>query len=180
VCGKDATGPNYFTCTAAKLAAKCSDGSIASHRQAGGVRAMSALPPIATRHSRRSETSLCAKSGQTHRNKRGARLVMIFGAARTSAISLNERLWNGEGRLRMRLPAAGSPRGRSLAGRTSASSRSPRSRPKLVLFESVYVDTTFSSDEPDAHPAHTEHDHRRYEPGEDPRRRPSIGRPAPC
>ena len=23
------------------------------------------------------------------------------------------------------------------------------------------------SDEPDAHPAHTEHDHRRYEPGED-------------
>src|SRR5262249_10450627 len=32
------------------------DGSIASHPQAGDVRPMSALPPIATEHTRRSET----------------------------------------------------------------------------------------------------------------------------
>ena len=50
-------------CVTANLAAKCSDGSIASHPQAGGVRAMSASPPIATKHSRRSETSLCAITG---------------------------------------------------------------------------------------------------------------------
>src|SRR5262245_11888382 len=39
--------------------------------------------------------------------------------------------------------------------------------PKLVLFESVYVDTAFGSDEPDAHSTHTEHDHRRNDPGDD-------------
>jgi len=51
-------------CITAKLAAKCSDGSIASHPQPGGVRAMSALPrpPIATGLMRHSETSLCATS----------------------------------------------------------------------------------------------------------------------
>src|SRR5215510_5055709 len=39
-------------------------------------------------------------------------------------------------------------------------------RPKLVLFESVYVDTAFGSDEPDAHSAHTKHDHCRNDPGD--------------
>src|SRR5262249_56620571 len=54
---------------------------------------------------------------------------------------------------------------RLLGGRQLLQGR--RARPKLVLFESVYVDTAFGSDEPDAHSAHTEHDHRRYEPGGD-------------
>ena len=32
---------------------------------------------------------------------------------------------------------------------------------------STFFGVAPDSDEPDAHPAHTEHDHRRYEPGED-------------
>src|SRR5262245_6582757 len=32
---------------------------------------------------------------------------------------------------------------------------------------SAFFGVAPDSDEPDAHPAHTEHDHRRYEPGED-------------
>ena len=44
-------------------------GSIASPRQPGSVGAMSASPPIATKHSRRSETPLRARTGLMHCSK---------------------------------------------------------------------------------------------------------------
>jgi hypothetical protein len=55
---------------------------------------------------------------------------------------------------------------RLLGGRQLLQGRRAQ-RPKLVLFESVYVDTAFGSDEPDSHSTHTEHDHRRNDPGDD-------------
>src|SRR6516162_8202299 len=55
-------------------------GSIASHRQAGRVRAMSASPPIATKRSRRSETSLRANSDRMHCSKKGPLFDHLIGA----------------------------------------------------------------------------------------------------
>jgi len=58
------SGAGRWRASQQKAAPNVRVGSIASHRQVGGVRPMSASPPIATRRSRRSETPLCHK--RTH------------------------------------------------------------------------------------------------------------------
>jgi hypothetical protein len=76
----------WALCITANLAAECSDGSIASHPQPGGARAMSASPPIATEHSRCSRTPLCAISGNMHCNKRRVRIAYsITSSARADS-----------------------------------------------------------------------------------------------
>src|SRR5262249_21186817 len=73
----------------------------------------------------------------------------------------------GEGGLRMRLPAAGlSSQKIACWADVSSFQVAALNRPKLVLFESLYVDTGFGSGEPDAHSAHTKHDHCRNDPGD--------------
>ena len=64
-------------CVTASLAAKCSDGSLASDRHVRDARPMSALPPRATKHWHRSETSLCAKSRLMHCSKTPCGVAMI-------------------------------------------------------------------------------------------------------
>jgi len=61
---------NAALCITANLATDVRVGSIASHRQAGGVRAMSASPPIATKNSRSREAPLCANSGLVRCSKK--------------------------------------------------------------------------------------------------------------
>src|SRR5262249_29910904 len=72
-------------CVTAKLAAKCSYGSLATEAIEAGQRRISALLPIPDMSMRCSRTPLCAKSGLTHRSKIYAHsdhLVGTRGASR--------------------------------------------------------------------------------------------------